>query len=107
MTENDIASIVVDAALKIHRALGPGLLESVYEVSLAYELHNRGLPVVRQRGIPVIYEEIRLDLGFCADLIVDGKVINEIKSVEILAVEILAPGLNRSRPVRYAVRQAS
>ena len=85
MTENDIARIVVDASLKIHRHLGPGLLESVYEVTLAHELRSRGLHVTQQRGVPVFYDGVRLELGFRADIIVDGKVIIEIKSVETLA----------------------
>lgn len=85
MTENEIARIVVDAALKVHKTLGPGLLESVYEFTLAYELRKRGLRIVQQRGFPVIYEDVRLELGFRADLIVNSKVIIEIKSVETIA----------------------
>ena len=85
MTENEIARTVVDAALKIHRALGPGLLESVYEATLAHELRNRGLGITRQVGVPVYYEDVKLDLGFRADIVVDSKVIIEIKSVEALA----------------------
>ena len=85
MTENEIARIVVDAALKIHRALGPGLLESVYEFTLAYELRKRGLLIVQQRGLPLVYEDVRLELEFRADLIVNSKVIIEIKSVEAIA----------------------
>jgi GxxExxY protein len=65
--------------------MGPGLLESVYEATLAYELGKRGLTVVNQRGVPVIYEEVKLDLGFRADLVIEGKVIVEVKSVEGLA----------------------
>ncbi len=85
MTENEIARIIVDAALKVHRKLGPGLLESVYEVILAFELERRGLRIVKQLALPVVYEGVRLELGFRADLIVDDKVIIEIKSVEALA----------------------
>jgi GxxExxY protein len=85
MTENQIAAVVVDAALKIHKTLGPGLLESVYEASLAHELQKRGLRVVQQVGLPVYYEEIKLELGFRVDLIVGDKVIIEIKSVEAVA----------------------
>ena len=85
MTENEIASHIVDAALKIHMALGPGLLESVYETTLAYELEKRGLRVVRQQAIPVIYEDVHMEDGFRADLVVEGKVIVEIKSVDALA----------------------
>ncbi|MFM2295437.1 MAG: hypothetical protein RLZZ350_1850 [Verrucomicrobiota bacterium] len=85
MTENEIAKVVVDAAFKIHTTLGPGLLESVYEAVLTYELQQRGLNVVRQQPIPVIYESVRLEEGFRADLIVEGKVIVELKSVETIA----------------------
>lgn len=85
MTENEIATQIVDAAFKIHTKLGPGLLESVYEVLLAHELQRRGLQVVRQMPIPVIYEGIRFDEGFRADLIVEDKVIVELKSVETIA----------------------
>jgi GxxExxY protein len=85
MTENQIAAIVVDAALKIHKVLGPGLLESVYETTLAYEVQKQGLRVVQQVGLPVHYEGVKLELGYRVDLIIDDKVIIEIKSVEALA----------------------
>ena len=85
MHENDIAKQIVDAAFKIHTTLGPGLLESVYETVLAYELVNRGLDVVRRAAIPVAYEDIIFDEGFRADLVVEGKVIVELKSVEKVA----------------------
>src|SRR5689334_24544702 len=85
MTENEIATAVVDAAFKIHTTLGPGLFESVYEATLEYELQKRGLRVAHQIRLPVQYEEIRLELGFRVDLIVDGKVIVEVKSIEALA----------------------
>ena len=85
MTENEISKQVVDAAFKIHTKLGPGLLESVYEAVLAYELRKRGLRVVRQKPIPVVYEEVQLEEGFRADLIVEDKVILELKSVEAVA----------------------
>jgi GxxExxY protein len=86
MTENEIAKQVVDAAFKIHTTIGPGLLESVYEAVLAYELKKRGLRVVRQQPVPVVYEDVRLDEGFRADLIVEEKVIVELKSVETVAL---------------------
>ena len=82
MDENGIARIVVDRCLKIHRALGPGLLESVYEEVLSYELKKDGLKCERQVGISVIYEDIKMDLGFRADMVVGNKVILELKSVE-------------------------
>ena len=85
MMENEIARIIVDASLQVHRTLGPGLLESVYQAALNYELQKRGLGVVQQLGLPVQYEGIKLDLGFRVDLIVGEKVVIEIKSVEALA----------------------
>ena len=85
MTENAIAKEIVDAAFRIHTTLGPGLLESVYEKVLAYELSRRGLRAVSQQSIPVVYEGIRIDTGFRADLVVEEKVIVEIKSVELIA----------------------
>jgi len=85
MTENQIAAIVVDAALKIHKVLGPGLLESVYEAVLSFELQKRGLRVVQQRALPVYYEGVKLNVGFRIDLLVSDKLIVEVKSVESLA----------------------
>lgn len=85
MTENQIATAVVDAAFKIHTTLGPGLLESVYEAVLHFELRKRGLSVAQQVGLPVRYEGVNLDLGFRLDLIVNEKLIIEVKSVEALA----------------------
>ncbi len=85
MQENQISQVVLDSAIQIHKALGPGLLESVYEATLAYELTKRGLKVITQQGLPVIYEKVKLDLGFRIDLIAQDKVIVEIKSVETLA----------------------
>ena len=85
MTENEIATAVVDAAFKIHTTLGPGLLESVYEAVLDFELQRRGLRVARQIGLPVNYEGVKLELGFRIDLIVNNKLIIEVKSIESLA----------------------
>ena len=85
MTENEIATQIVDAAFKVHTTLGPGLLESVYETVLSYELQKRGLLICRQHSVPVIYEEVKLDEGYRADIIVEGKVIIELKSVELIA----------------------
>lgn len=85
MTENEIAKVVVDCSYKIHKKLGPGLLESVYEEILSYELQNRGLTIQRQKGLPVSYDNLRMDLGFRADIIAENKVIIELKSVEVLA----------------------
>ena len=86
MTENSIATLVVDAAFKIHKTLGPGLLESVYQATLSYELEKRGLSVRQQVGLPVYYEALKLEIGYRVDLIVGDKVIIEIKSVEALAL---------------------
>ena len=85
ITENEIAKEIVDAAYKIHSRLGPGLLESVYETILEDELKKRGLQIDRQVAIPVVYEAIHMEAGFRADLIVGGKVIIEIKSIEAIA----------------------
>lgn len=85
MTENEIAKEIVDPAYKIHTTLGPGLLESVYEAVMAEEMSRRGLQIVRQLAIPVVYENVRLEVGFRADLIVEEKVIIEIKSIERIA----------------------
>jgi GxxExxY protein len=85
MTENELAKIVVGLCLKIHRTLGPGLLESVYEEVLCYELKKLGLKFTRQQAIPVIYDEVKMDLGFRADVIVEDKLILELKSVEAVS----------------------
>jgi len=82
MTENEIAKIIVDAAFQIHKRLGPGLLESVYEIVLAHVLKKRGLKVERQVPVAIVFDGIKFDEGFRADLIVDEKVIVELKSVE-------------------------
>lgn len=82
MTENEISAIVVDVCYKMHVKLGPGLLESVYEAILYYELTKKGLFVERQKILPVIWDEIKLDIGFRADLIIENKLILEIKSIE-------------------------
>ena len=85
MTENELATQIVDAAFQVHSRLGPGLLESVYEVVLAHELERRGLKVQRQVAIGLEYDGLRFDEGFRADLVVENKVIVEIKSVETVA----------------------
>ena len=82
MNENEIVKIIVDAAFQIHKRLGPGLLETVYEVVLAHDLKRRGLKVKRQVPVPIIYDDIKFDEGFRADLIVEEKIIVELKSVE-------------------------
>ena len=82
MTENQIGTIVVETAIAIHRELGPGLLESVYEIVLAHELKARNLNIERQVPIPISYKGIQFDEGFRADMIVERKVLLELKSVE-------------------------
>ena len=82
MTENEIGTVVVESAITVHRELGPGLLETVYEVALGHELKQRGLHFERQVSIPVEYKGIQFDEGFRADIVVEDKVILELKSVE-------------------------
>ena len=80
-----VASAIIDAAISVHRALGPGLLESAYETCLAHELEMRGHSVIRQMALPVVYQTIKLEAGYRIDLMVDGGVIVEVKSVDALA----------------------
>jgi len=82
MKENEIGTIVIESAILIHRELGPGLLETVYEVILARELESRGLHVERQIAVPIEYKGVKFDEGFRADIIVNRKVILELKSIE-------------------------
>jgi GxxExxY protein len=83
--ENEIAKVIVDVAYQIHMRLGPGLLESVYEAVMLYEIRKRGLQVDAQVPIPVAWETVKLEVGFRADLIVERKVVVELKSVEQIA----------------------
>ena len=85
MLINEITSIIIEESIYIHRSVGPGLFESVYEELLTYRLIKRGLKIERQKAVPVIFEEVKMDIGFRADLIVEKKVLVEIKSVEALA----------------------
>lgn len=82
MNENEIAKIVVDAAFKVHSKLGPGLLESAYQAILCYELKQRGLSVEAEIPMPIKYDDVNMDIGYRADLIVEHLVIIELKSVE-------------------------
>ncbi len=82
MDLNEISGQIIGAAIDVHRALGPGLLESAYEACLAFELRNRGLKVARQRPVPLIYHDVKLDCGYRLDLLVEGQVIVEVKAVE-------------------------
>lgn len=85
MTENELSNKVIGAAMAVHRALGPGLLESAYEAALVYELELNGMRVRRQVAMPMIYKEVRQDVGYRIDILVENKVIIEIKSLEKLA----------------------
>ncbi len=85
MNENQIAKLTLDAAFRVHTKLGPGVYETVYEVLVAYELKKIGLSVERQKPMPIIYDGVRFDEAYRTDLIVDGKVIAELKSVEKLS----------------------
>jgi GxxExxY protein len=82
MNENEIGTMLLEAAIQIHRELGPGLLETVYEVVLARDLSDRGLMVQRQVPVPIVFKGIRFDEGFRADIIIENKVLLELKSVE-------------------------
>lgn len=84
MTENEISKIVFECALKVHKALGPGLLESAYEECMFYELKKYSLKVEKQKALPLVYEEVKLDVGYRIDIIVEDKFIVEIKSVDAL-----------------------
>ena len=84
MTENELSKIIVNTAFEIHKTLGPGLFESVYEEIMHYELTQQGLIVDRQKPVPVYWKSIKMDVGFRTDLIVEKKVIIELKSVEMI-----------------------
>ena len=84
VTEDEISKIVFEAALKVHKVLGPGLLESAYEECLFYELKKSNLKVEKQKQLPLVYEEVRLEVGYRIDIIIEDKFIVEIKSVEAL-----------------------
>ena len=86
-TENELSNIVIGEAIKVHRNLGPGLLESVYETCLSFHLLNLGFKVVRQQAIPVVYGNVKLDCGFRCDLVVMDKLIIEIKAVDQIKPE--------------------
>ena len=84
MKENELSKIVVNCAYKVHKSLGPGLLESAYEECLFYELNKIGLKIEKQKALPLVYEEVKLEIGYRIDLIIENKLIVEIKSVETL-----------------------
>ncbi len=85
MTENEISKILVNIFLKVHRTLGPGLLESVYEAAICHELNKLGIKYKKQQRISVVYDNVKMDFGFRADIIVENKVIVELKSIEAIA----------------------
>jgi GxxExxY protein len=82
MNENEISKIILDCAFKVHTALGPGLLESAYRECLAYELNKLGLKVTKEKPMPLVYKEVKLDFGYRIDLLVENKVVIELKVVE-------------------------
>ncbi|MEH6764544.1 MAG: GxxExxY protein [Aequorivita antarctica] len=84
MTENQIANKIIGCALEVHKALGPGLLESAYQECLFYKLTKEGLAVAKQKPMPLIFEEVKLEVGYRIDILVENKVVIEIKSVEAL-----------------------
>lgn len=85
MDINDVTGQIVDAAMAVHKALGPGLLESAYEACLAYELRSRGMQVVQKAELPIAYREVRVDAGYRMDLVVEDAVVVELKSVDEVA----------------------
>jgi GxxExxY protein len=85
ISENDISKLVVDLCFKIHTQYGPGLFESVYEEIFCYEWQKTGIPFLRQHPVPLIHEAVKMDIGFRADVIIDNKVVVELKSIEALA----------------------
>ncbi|MFY8187295.1 MAG: GxxExxY protein [Flavobacterium sp.] len=84
MTENEISKIVFDSALKVHQNLGPGLLESAYEECLFYELCKTGLLIEKQKPLPLVYEEVKLEIGYRIDIMIENKFIIEVKAVDAL-----------------------
>ncbi len=84
MDENQLSKIIIGSAIKVHKNLGPGLLESAYEETLFYELNKEGLNVEKQKPMPLIYDEVKLDVGYRLDLMIESKLIIEIKSVDFL-----------------------
>lgn len=84
MTENELSKVVFNCSLKVHQTLGPGLLESAYEECLYYELKKTGLEIEKQKPLPLIYEEVKLDIGYRLDMLIENKLILEIKAVDAL-----------------------
>jgi GxxExxY protein len=103
MKTNEITDIIIQCAIKVHKVLGPGLLESVYHECLYYELMKTGLIVEKEKGIPIIYDEIKLGCGFRADIIVENRVIIELKSVEAIHSIFVAQILTYLKLTNYHV----
>ncbi|PIQ10761.1 MAG: GxxExxY protein, partial [Ignavibacteriales bacterium CG18_big_fil_WC_8_21_14_2_50_31_20] len=82
MTENELSNIIIGCAIEVHKHLGPGLLESAYQECLFYELTTKGLTVIKEKPMPIIYKDVKLDHGYRIDLLVNNKVVIEIKTVE-------------------------
>lgn len=101
MTENEISTIAIGLAIEIHRALGPGLLENVYQECLFYKLKQKGLMVEKEKPMPLIFEEIKLDCGYRIDLLVENKFIIEIKAVEALTISHLAQTMTYLKLGKY------
>jgi GxxExxY protein len=85
MRENELSEIIIGCAIEVHRELGPGLLESTYETCLVYELRQKGIHVTHQQALPLVYKDVKLEAGYRIDLLVENKVIIEVKSVDALA----------------------
>jgi len=81
-TENELSNIILGCAIQVHKQLGPGLLESAYQECLFYELNNAGLEVIKEKPMPIVYKDVKLDHGYRIDLLVNNKVVIEIKTVE-------------------------
>ncbi len=83
MNENELSNIIIGCAIEVHKQLGPGLLESAYQECLFYELKNRGLNVIKEKSMPIVYKDIKLDHGYRIDLLVENKVVIEVKTIEM------------------------
>jgi len=101
MTENEISTIIIGLAIEIHKSLGPGLLENAYKECLFYKIRQRGLIVEKEKAMPLIFEDIKLDCGYRVDLLVENKFIIEIKSVESLTTIHLAQTLTYLKLGKY------
>lgn len=101
MTENEIANKVIESAIKVHNALGPGLLESAYQECLFYEIGTAGLAVVKEKPMPLVYESVKLECGYRIDLLIADKLVIEIKSVEALTDVHLAQTLTYMKLGNY------